>query len=184
MSSILFIARVYANALFDVSMQQKNTEQWRLILKFFVKISSYELVKALFFRSLESEKISNVFIAICEDVQNKKLNILAKNFIRVIAEKNRLSLLPIIFKEFNYLYYMHYKCILRVEVFSARPLSQNQNDKITIIMARFFSKKHINIVNKIDSNICAGIIVRVGDVIIDGSLSGRMFHLKDHILQS
>lgn len=184
MSSIFTIARIYASAVFDVSMQQKSTEQWRLVLQWFAKVSSYDLVRTLFARSLDPERMSNIFIAICEDVQKNKIDILPRNLIHIMSEKNRLSLLPIVFEEFNYLYFIYYKCIITVEVLSVYPLSIEQNNKIIVIMQRFFSSKKINIVNKIDKNIYAGIIIRVRDTIIDGSLFGRMARLKNHILQS
>lgn len=183
MSSLFTIARAYAHAVFDVSIEQKNVEQWKLVLELFVRVSSYDLVRSLFFKSLESEKLSNVFIAICEDFQKKQIDISAANFIRVISEKNRLTLLPLIFEEFNYLYYMYYKYILKIEVISAWPLSDDQVRKISSIMARRFSRK-IDVVNKINKNIFSGIIIRIGDFIIDGSIYSRILRLNNYILQS
>lgn len=181
MSSVYVIARAYAGAIFDIAVERKEIEKWRSVLELFVRVSSYDLVRSLFFRSLGPEKLSNVFIAICEGFQRNKIDILAVNLIRIISEKNRFLLLPVIFEKFNCLYYLYYKRILKVEVISAYPLSNNQMSQIEVILSRQFDRT-IDIVNIIKSNILAGIIIRIGDTVIDGSIYRRISRLKNYIL--
>lgn len=183
MSSTCIIARAYANAVFDISIEQKNIEEWKSFLELLVQVSFCDLVRSLFFRSLEVKKLSKLFIVICEDIQKKQIGIFFKNFICIISEKNRFSLLPIILKEFNYLYFMYYKCIVKVEVISAWPLSDSQIKKIVVVMTKRYSKT-VNVINTINKNIFSGIIVRVGNIVIDGSIYGRMLRLKNYILKS
>lgn len=181
--NVLTIARVYASAVFDVSIKTKNIEQWKSILELFAKVSKYDIVHSLFFRHLESEKLSKIFIAICEDLQRIQIDVLAKNFIRVVSEKNRLSLLPIILEEFNYLYFAYFRRILTVEVLSAWPLSKDQHNKITFFIERRFSNKKINIVNKINRNLFGGIIIYAENIVIDASVRGKIFRLDKYILK-
>lgn len=176
------VARVYARAVFDISLEYNNINQWKLILKLFSRVSADNLVRSLFSRFLESKRISDMFIIICEDIQKKPIDILAKNFIRIMSEKYRLSLLPMVFEEFNYLCAVYYTHILKVEVISAWPLNKDQIKKISIVMTTRFLKK-VDIVNTINKNIFAGLIIRVGDVVIDGSINKRLLLLKNHILQ-
>lgn len=177
------IARAYAQAIFDISIEKKNIEQWRSVLELFVRVSSYDLVQSLFFRFLESEKLSHIFIIICEDLQKKKVDILAKNFIYIISEKSRFLLLPAIFEEFNYLYSMYYKSTVTIEVTSAWPLSDDQINKIAVVMSNRYSYKQIDVVNKINKNIFSGIIIRIGDIVIDRSIYRKILCLKNYILQ-
>lgn len=175
------IARIYAKSVFDISVEHKTVEEWRLMLKFFARISTFYLVRSLFFKYLEPKKMANIFITICEDIKKQKIDIFFKNFIYIMSEKNRLSLLPVVFDEFNVLYFLYYKYVLKVKVISVWPLNDDQSNKIaTIIYERF--GKTVNIVNIIDRNILAGIIIQIGDMIIDGSIRGRILRLKNYIL--
>lgn len=183
MSNVFIIARAYARAIFDISLEQKSIDQWKLMLKLFVRISSYDLVKDLFFRFLEPEKLSNIFIAICEDFQKKQIDVLAKNFIRILSEKHQLFLLPMVLEQFIFLCSMHYTFTVKIEVISAWPLSKNQIRKIAFLMTKRLFKK-VDVVNKINKDILAGIIIRTGDIIMDGSVNRRMLRLKNYILQS
>lgn len=180
--NILTIARVYAKAAFDLSIEKNTVEEWRLILEFFAKISTYDLVRSLLFKYLAPKKMANVFIAVCEDIKKQKMDVLFKNFIFIMSEKNRLLLLPVVFDEFNVLYFLYYKCIIKVKVISVWPLNADQNDRIAAMISKRFGRM-VNITNIVDRNILAGILIQVGDMIIDGSMRGRILRLKDHILQ-
>ncbi|AAZ40655.1 ATP synthase, F1 sector, delta-subunit [Candidatus Blochmanniella pennsylvanica str. BPEN] len=181
MSSMLVVARTYAQAIFDIAVEQKNINKWKSVLDLFSEISLNRLVQSLFFRCLEPKRLSDIFIAICEDYQKKQVDTFSKNIIYIMAENNRLLLLPIVFKEFTYLcsIYVH---TVEIEIISAWPLKYNQLKKITDIMAKRLSKT-VNPVHKVDKDILAGVIIRIGDTVIDGSIRGRIFRLN-HVLQS
>ncbi|URJ29783.1 F0F1 ATP synthase subunit delta [Blochmannia endosymbiont of Camponotus sp.] len=181
MSSEVVIAHTYAVAIFNVAVAYKNIIKWESILNLFSKISQHSLVKSLFFRYLESKKLSNIFITICEDYQKKKIDNFSKNIIYIMAENNRLPLLPIVFKEFVNICAIHMGTI-EIEIISVSPLDCRQLKKISDVMTRRLSKK-VNLVHKIDKGMLAGVVIRVGDTIIDGSIRGRILRLN-HILQS
>ncbi|URJ23939.1 F0F1 ATP synthase subunit delta [Blochmannia endosymbiont of Camponotus sp.] len=181
MSSIFVIARTYAQAIFDIAVEQKNISKWKVVLDLFSKISLNRLVRPLFFRCLEPKRLSDIFIAICEDYQKQQIDIFSKNIIYIMAENNRLLLLPIVFKEFTYLCSIHVHAV-EIEIISAGPLKYSQLKKITDMMAKRLSKT-VNPVHKVDKDILAGVIIRIGDTVIDGSIRGRIFRLN-HILQS
>lgn len=181
MSSILVVARTYAQAIFDLAVEKKNISQWKAVLNLFSRVSANELIQSLFCRCLEPKRLSDIFIAVCEDYQKKQVDIFTKNIIYIMAENNRLSLLPIVFKEFTCLSSM-YVCAIEIEIISAWPLKNEQLKKISDIMSKRLSKR-VNIVHKIEKYILSGIIIRVGDTVIDGSMRGRISRLN-HVLQS
>ncbi|URJ28157.1 F0F1 ATP synthase subunit delta [Candidatus Blochmannia vicinus (nom. nud.)] len=181
MPNEVVISHIYAVAIFNVAIAYKNVRKWESMLDLFSKISQHSLVRSLFFRYLESKKLSNIFIAICEDYQKKQIDIFGKNMIYIMAENNRLSLLPIVFKEFVNLCAIH-EGMVEIEIISGYPLSCRQLNKISDAMAKRLSKK-VNLVHKIDKAMLAGVMIRVGDTIIDGSIRGRILRLN-HILQS
>ncbi|WP_159714987.1 F0F1 ATP synthase subunit delta [Blochmannia endosymbiont of Camponotus nipponensis] len=181
MSSVFVVARIYAQAIFDIAVEQRNISEWELVLNLFSKISKNDLVHSLFFRCLESKRLSDIFIAICEDYQQKSIDICSKNIIYIMAENNRLWLLPIVFKEFTHIHTMYMRTV-EIEVVSAWPLCSKQLNKITTMMTKRLSKK-VNLVSKINKDILAGIVIRIDDIVIDGSMRGRILRLN-RILQS
>lgn len=180
MSTKFTIARVYAKAIFDIAIDQNNINEWKSIIKFFSKISQNHQIQSLCCNVLNPHKLSEILIAIYHDCRTEQLNPFAQRFIYIVSKNNRISLFPTIFEIFNNLHYVYMKSI-QIEVISARELNKNQLKKITEIMMHRLSKT-INIICHIDKNILAGIMIRIGDTIIDGSLKGRISRLNN-ILQ-
>lgn len=170
------IARIYAKSIFDISVKQNNIDQWKSIIKTFSKISQNNIIRSLCCNLLNSKTLSDILISIYQDIQQESLHPIACRFIHVITQNNRVLLFPIIFKIFNDLHHI-YKKSAYIEIISARELNINQLKKITEIMTHRLSKT-INIVCHINTDIFAGIIIRIGDTIIDGSLKGRILRLN------
>ncbi|URJ28689.1 F0F1 ATP synthase subunit delta [Blochmannia endosymbiont of Camponotus sp. C-046] len=181
MSSMFVVARTYAQAIFDIAVEQKDISKWESVLDLFSKISVNRLVQSLFVRCLEPKRLSDIFITICEDYQKKQIDVFGRNIIYIMAENHRLLLLPIVCKEFTYLCAMYARTV-EIEIVSAWPLKYRQLKKITDIMSKRLSKT-VNVVHKVNKDILAGLIIRVGDTVIDGNIRGRILRLNN-ILQS
>nr|VUD33309.1 F0F1 ATP synthase subunit delta [Raoultella sp. NCTC 9187] len=69
-----------------------------------------------------------------------------------------------------------------VDVISATQLSEEQLAKIADAMEKRLSRK-VKLNCKIDKSVLAGVIIRAGDMVIDGSVRGRLDRLAD-VLQS
>ncbi len=69
-----------------------------------------------------------------------------------------------------------------VDVISASQLSEAQLEKIVGAMEKRLSRK-VKLNCKIDKSVMAGVIIRAGDMVIDGSVRGRLDRLAD-VLQS
>lgn len=175
MSGQFTIARVYAKAIFDLSVKQNKINQWASMLEVFSKITENTLLQSLCFSIRDTKKLSEILIVLFEDYSKNKLDLFGGNFIYIIVKNKRTLLLPIIFKEFNNLYNDYMRFII-IEVISARKLNDNQLRTIVEIMTDRLSKT-VKIVCRINKNILAGIIIKIGNTIIDGSLTGRILRL-------
>jgi len=71
---------------------------------------------------------------------------------------------------------------VEVEVISSSTLKDEQLAKITAAMEKRLSRK-VKLNCKIDKSVIAGVIIRAGDMVIDGSVRGRIERLAD-VLQS
>ena len=122
------------------------------------------------------ETLSEAFIAIC----GEQLDENGQNLIKVMAENNRLKVLPDVLEQFIHLRAAS-EAIAEVEVISANQLSE-QLARIVSAMEKRLSRK-VKLNCKIDKSVMAGIIIRAGDMVIDGSVRGRLDRLAD-VLQS
>ncbi|MCE1914741.1 F0F1 ATP synthase subunit delta, partial [Enterobacter hormaechei] len=167
----------YAKAAFDFAVEKQSLEQWQNMLAFTAEVTRNEQVGELLSGSLASETLANTFIAICGEQVDEH----AQNFIRVMAENGRLLALPEVLQQFIQLR-ASLESTVDVEVISATELREQQLAKISVAMEKRLSRK-VKLNCKIDKSVIAGVVVRAGDLVIDGSIRGRLDRLTD-VLQS
>ncbi|OCQ54517.1 ATP synthase subunit delta [Photorhabdus australis subsp. thailandensis] len=177
MSEFATVARPYAKAAFDFAVEKQSLEQWQNMLAFTAEVTRNEQVGELLSGSLASETLANTFIAICGEQVDEH----AQNFIRIMAENGRLLALPEVLQQFIQLR-ASLESTVDVEVISATELSEQQLAKISAAMEKRLSRK-VKLNCKIDKSVIAGVVVRAGDLVIDGSIRGRLDRLTD-VLQS
>ncbi|CAQ82132.1 MULTISPECIES: F0F1 ATP synthase subunit delta [Photorhabdus] len=177
MSEFATVARPYAKAAFDFAVEKQSLEQWQNMLAFTAEVTRNEQVGELLSGSLASETLANTFIAICGEQVDEH----AQNFIRIMAENGRLLALPEVLQQFIQLR-ASLESTVDVEVISATELSEQQLAKISTAMEKRLSRK-VKLNCKIDKSVIAGVVVRAGDLVIDGSIRGRLDRLTD-VLQS
>ncbi|RAW84106.1 F0F1 ATP synthase subunit delta [Photorhabdus laumondii] len=177
MSEFATVARPYAKAAFDFAVEKQSLEQWQNMLVFTAEVTRNEQVGELLSGSLASETLANTFIAICGEQVDEH----AQNFIRVMAENGRLLALPEVLQQFIQLR-ASLESTVDVEVISATELREQQLAKISVAMEKRLSRK-VKLNCKIDKSVIAGVVVRAGDLVIDGSIRGRLDRLTD-VLQS
>lgn len=176
MSNLATIARPYAKAAFDFAAEHHSIEHWQNMLTFSAQVATHNQVAQLLSGVMHSEKTAQILMDICAD----QLDESAKNFIRVMAKNGRLSLLPEVLRQFIALR-ATMDSVVDLEVFSAIPLNEDQKKKIIVAVEKRLGLK-VKLNCKIDKSIIAGLIIRHGDKVIDGSVSHRLKRLKDFLL--
>jgi len=173
MSEYITVARPYAKAAFDFAVEQQNLDGWQQMLAFAAEVSRNENVIGLLSSAAAADTLANMFITVCGD----QLDAYGQNLIRVMAENKRLIALPDVLALFIQ-YRAEKESIIDVDVTSASELSQEQLAKITTALEKRLSRKVI-LNCKIDKSVMAGVIIRAGDMVIDGSISARLQRLAD-----
>lgn len=177
MSEFITVARPYAKAAFDFAVEHNSVEGWQRMLAFAAQVAENEQMAELLSGALAPETLSKSFIAIC----GEQLDANGQNLIKVMAENGRLRVLPDVLKQFIQLRAAQ-EAMIEVEVTSASTLSDTQLSKISAAMEKRLSRK-VKLNCKIDKSVMAGIVIRAGDMVIDGSVRGRLDRLAD-VLQS
>ncbi|HFW7232077.1 TPA: F0F1 ATP synthase subunit delta [Shigella sonnei] len=176
MSEFITVARPYAKAAFDFAVEHQSVERWQDMLAFAAEVTKNEQMAELLSGALAPETLAESFIAVC----GEQLDENGQNLIRVMAENGRLNALPDVLEQFIHLRAVS-EATAEVDVISAAALSEQQLAKISAAMEKRLSRNKLNC--KIDKSVMAGVIIRAGDMVIDGSVRGRLERLAD-VLQS
>lgn len=168
MSRLITIASPYAKAVFALAIEQHAVQSWQSMLTLSANVSRNEQIAKLLSSAVAPKRLADTFIAICGD----QLSFAGRNLIRVMADNRRLAILPNVLEQFIELR-ISQESMMVIEAISTYPLSEKQVNKVITAMEQRLSCK-VKLTCKIDQSIVAGIIIRVGDVVIDSSIRGRL----------
>ena len=170
------IARPYAKAAFEYARQAKAFAAWSAGLGAAAEIVADVRVSAL----TKSPRLTAAELAgFISGVAGARLDQGMQNFIAVLAENHRLLLLPEIHVQFETLR-AAVENTIDVDVISAVALNPAQTAKLSDALARRF-KRQVRLQNSVDSTLLGGAVVRAGDMVIDGSLKGRLERLATEL---
>ena len=111
-------------------------------------------------------------------------NFLAEaKFLLELAEKHREGALPAILREYVELAQEDKRNLLMADVTTAMPLIPGQEQALAEKLAAMTGRT-IKIRQHVDSGILGGIVVRVGDKLLDGSLSHQLSVLQADLLKT
>jgi F-type H+-transporting ATPase subunit delta len=170
------IARPYAKAAFQYARDANAFAAWSHGLAVAAEIVADPRVTALVH---DPEVTAAELAGFVNDVAGTKLDTGMQNFVRVLAENHRLPLLPDIVA--------HYEAerarvenTVDVEVISAVPLSAAQAEKLGHALTTRL-KRRVRMQNSVDAALLGGAVIRAGDLVIDGSLKGRLERLRTEL---
>ena len=163
-------ARPYAQAIFE------HSEEWTEDLKQVVAATKQPSVAKL----IDSPKLAyrekaEVFIGLFKGEIQKKTT----NFLRVLGEAKRLSLLPDILSEYQKLVAKKNK-LNDVLITSAFELSEAQTEQIENLLKERYGK-NLSTRVEINKNLIGGLTIKSGDEVIDLSTKGKLLKLKKQI---
>ena len=170
------IARPYAKAAFEYARDAKAFAEWSRGLKSAADIVADPRVAAL---TKDPQWSQADLVGIITDVAGDKLDAAMQNFVRVLAENHRLLLLPEITARYELLR-SEIENTLDVEVISAVALSSAQTEKLSQALNMRLKRK-VRMQNSVDATLLGGAVVRAGDLVIDGSLKGRLQRLATEL---
>ncbi len=168
----------YGQAVFEIAAHNQNFTTWQNSMDTLDRIVRDRDV----LRFLENPRIS---IARKREVLEPKLkgvNPMAVNLLYLLAERGGLAMMPDIAA--NYQQRLDdLRGIAHAQVTAAVPLSETETAEIKQKLGAMFGKQ-IDITTKVDPTLLGGIVARIGDKVIDGSLSRRLQNLKREINQA
>jgi len=176
MAEKVTIARPYAKAVFALACEREKLAQWSEFLGNAASaVSDRRVADLLNSPRVTRVELADLIIELCAGQRDE----LAGNFIRVLAQYRRLNVLPEIVTLFEALR-AEYENSVDVSLISALPVSQAQQDKIAAALRKRLGLD-VRLHCEIDESLIGGAVIRAGDLVIDGSLSGRLARLATEL---
>lgn len=173
MSELTTVARPYAKAAFDFAVEQKAIAKWQEMLAFASEVAVNESIQNMLSGAFAASKLSQLFIDVC----GEQLDDHGQNLIKILAENKRLPALPAIFDMFNVLK-ADYDKEVEVDVTSATELSQPQQVSLIASLEKRLARK-VKLHCSVDPSLIAGMVIKAGDTVIDGSIKSKLSRLSD-----
>jgi F-type H+-transporting ATPase subunit delta len=170
------IARPYAKAAFAHARDAGAFAAWSDGLGFAAAVVADARVAAL----TKSPRVTaQALAAFITEVAGSRFPAGLANFVGVLAENHRLLLLPEIAAQFEVLR-AEVENTVDVSVVSAFALDDAQRAKLAAALAKRFGRT-VRLENTVDPALLGGAVVRAGDLVIDGSLKGRLQRLTTEL---
>jgi F-type H+-transporting ATPase subunit delta len=172
------LARRYAKALFTVGKENGEFESYNDTLQGLAElyVTHTEVVDALTNPLYPLEFRQKVMVGI---VKSSGVDKVMGNFLNLLVEKKRAEILPEIAEEFQIMVDME-KNISHGMVISAVELSDTLQASVKATLEKLTGKK-VELSTSVDPSLIGGIIAKVGDLVLDGSIRTQLAGLKDSI---
>jgi F-type H+-transporting ATPase subunit delta len=169
------VAGRYANALFELALEQNALEQVEQDLNRFLEaldaVADLErLVKSPVFSAEEQQR------AIAAILQQMEIEGLTANFLKLITKNRRLFAAPDMIKAFRLALARH-RGQTSAMVISATPLEDGQVRALQSALKAALHKD-VQLDQKVDAALLGGLIVTVGSRMVDSSLRTKLNSLK------
>jgi len=169
MSALTTTARPYARAAFAIANTNGEQQEWSTMLAFMTAVARDSTMHALLDSpGLSRRQAADIFISVCKEQINER----GKNFIKLLAQNDRITLLPEITALYER-YRADAQGSMDAEVISASGIDELQLANIAASLQRRLGKK-IRLGSRVDETLMGGAIIRAGDLVIDGSVRGRL----------
>lgn len=174
------ISKRYARALMELAQQDGQIDQVQQELHVFVDAMNgcSELHTVLTSPSFLAEQRILVLKQVLDKLQSGSLT---RRFLLLLTERKRMDILPDIVHEFSN-HYDELRGHVRVTVTSAQPLTAEQEQALIANIERATGRKAV-VSRQVDPHLIGGVVTRVNDLLIDGSVATQLKRMRSALLQ-
>ena len=171
------VARRYARAAFELALENKQPlEGWLADLETIASVVKDPEVRAV----LVSPKLSFEQKRSLVDRAITGLDPLRRNFLYLLIDRKRVELIDAVRREFRALMLEH-QGIAEATVTTAVPISDTEAARIGEQLGRLVGKRVV-VHRQVDPSIIGGLVARVGDTLINGSVAARLAALRQQLV--
>ena len=172
------LAQVYARSLFAVAREQDKIDVLREQLgQFADALTEHRDLQVFFFSPYFSSAEKQQ--ALGRSLQGAEQAL--ENFLALLIENHRMPVIFRIRSAYERLWEQENKT-LPVEITSATPLDPQTTEGLGVTIAERAGRK-VKLATRVDPEIIGGIVIRVGNSILDASIRTRLEQLRRHVAQ-
>jgi F-type H+-transporting ATPase subunit delta len=170
--------RRYAEAAFELATRDKAVDAWQRDLAFAAELARDERVA----RAADSPAVPVAERRkVVRKLLSKRVSPLALNLALLLAERGRFAVLPDVSTEYDALVRKS-RGIVAATVTTPEPLSQRELAAVKKRVEQL-AGAHVELSTATDPTLLGGLRVRIGDLQIDASVSGRLERLRARLVQ-
>ncbi|BDI33191.1 ATP synthase subunit delta [Capsulimonas corticalis] len=174
------VAKRYAAALFSVAQRDgildSVAEDLTLIERFLAEVP---YLRAVLLQPLVSDEQKS---KVASDAFGDRVTATTLSFLQLLIRKGREELVGETIRDFRELLAEFHNTV-EASAATAVALTADQTDRL-VASLRALTGKTVLLTTHIDPAILGGVVVRIGDTVIDGSVRGRLDNLEAHLLGS
>ena len=164
-------AKRYAQALFEIAAEQERVDQWTADLRLITEgLQNHELKIFLEHAKVPVPRKADTIAQVFQEADP-----MVQNMLSVLASRGLLDLVPEVEREYHHLV-NELGGREQVEVSSAVPLEESEIRSIVRLLTSLIGKEVI-LESLVDTTILGGLVIKVGDRLIDGSTRTRLEEL-------
>lgn len=175
MASESTTARPYARAIFELASERGGYDQWSGRLGYWASVVQDDTIRSrLAEPGTTAQGKADLIAQVSDGLDGDSLSLL-----KLLAENDRLSSLPDIYKQYEQLR-REAQGEEEAHVISAYALTDEQTSSLVEALGRRLSCK-VRITSEVDPDLIGGAIILAGDLVIDGSIRGRLAAMEQSI---
>lgn len=171
-------ARRYAQAVFQIAVESDELERW---LDDLTQLAD-SITNEEFRQTLAAPRVSMTQKErLIRESLGSSVGSLGLNLMSLLASRGLADILPGIADRYQEMLDAH-QGVERAEVVSAVSLTDEQREQVTKMLNEL-SGKDVRLTSRVDPEILGGLVIRVGDRVMDGSARTRLQNMRRELAQ-
>ncbi len=169
MAEAITVARPYADAVYKHAVNKNTLNEWSRMLDYAAALAEDEQIKLLVGNpAVSAKQLGELLIEAGKRVFNDE----GKNLLTLLAENNRVEVLPQISQIFEQLKAQH-DGVLEAKIITAFAINDRQLKKLVSDLEQKFKSK-IEAKVSVDPELIGGVKVEIGDEVLDTSVRAKL----------
>ena len=165
----------YAQAIFDLALENNQVEQWgedlAVVTETFQDADFAALMKHADMSAIDKLAATATVLA--------GVNAMVRNLVDLLVSKNSVDAIAGVHSGYTELLDSHLGR-QRVEITTAVPLEAAETDRINAFVTGLV-RRDVVLTTKVDESILGGLVIQIGDRLLDGSTKARLDGLRNRL---
>ena len=165
----------YAQAIFDLALENDQVEQWgedlAVVAEAFQDADFTALMKHADMSAVNKLAATATVLA--------GVNVMVRNLVDLLVSKNSVGTIAGVYTGYTELLDRHLGR-QRVEITTAVPLESAETERISAFVTGLAGQEVV-LTTKVDESIIGGLVIQIGDRLLDGSTKARLDGLRNKL---